>query len=56
MGGAHRDWDVAAVALRGVLREQLAALAALDADELMAGRYEKFRRIGAFEETGAPRR
>jgi len=56
VGGAHRDWDVAAVALRGVLREQLAALAALDADELMAGRYEKFRRIGAFEETGAPRR
>jgi len=56
VGGAHRDWDVAAVALRGVLREQLAALAALDADELMAGRYEKFRRIGAFEETAAPRR
>ena len=56
VGGAHRDWDVAAVALRGVLRKQLAALAALDADELMAGRYEKFRRIGAFEETGAPRR
>src|SRR5438309_2675681 len=56
VGGAHRDWDAAAVALRGVLREQLAALAALDADELMAGRYEKFRRIGAFEETGAPRR
>jgi len=56
VGGAHRDWDAAAVALRGVLREQLAALAALDADELMAGRYEKFRRIGAFEETTAPRR
>jgi acetyl-CoA carboxylase carboxyl transferase subunit alpha len=56
VGGAHRDWDGAAVALRGVLREQLAALAALDADELMAGRYEKFRRIGAFEETTAPRR
>jgi acetyl-CoA carboxylase carboxyl transferase subunit alpha len=56
VGGAHRDWEAAAGTLRGVLREQLAALAALDADELVAGRYEKFRRIGAFEETAAPGR
>jgi acetyl-CoA carboxylase carboxyl transferase subunit alpha len=54
VGGAHRDWDGAGAALRGALREQLAALGALDADELVAERYEKFRRIGAFEESATP--
>ncbi|HET7342237.1 MAG TPA: acetyl-CoA carboxylase carboxyl transferase subunit alpha, partial [Methylomirabilota bacterium] len=54
VGGAHRDWDGAAATLRAALREQLAALAALEADELVAGRYEKFRRIGAFEESASP--
>ncbi|HET7340154.1 MAG TPA: acetyl-CoA carboxylase carboxyltransferase subunit alpha [Methylomirabilota bacterium] len=54
VGGAHRDWDGAGAALRAALREQLAALASLDPDELVAERYEKFRRIGAFEESAAP--
>jgi len=51
VGGAHRDWDGAGATLRTALREQLAALTALPADELVADRHEKFRRIGAFEES-----
>jgi acetyl-CoA carboxylase carboxyl transferase subunit alpha len=56
VGGAHRDWDAAAGTLRTALREQLAALTALPAAELITDRYEKFRRIGAFEETSTPGR
>src|SRR5256885_12177794 len=35
VGGAHRDWDAAAVHLRTALREQLAALAQTGSDELV---------------------
>jgi acetyl-CoA carboxylase carboxyl transferase subunit alpha len=49
-GGAHRDWEAAATGLRGVLRAQLAGLAELSRDALVNDRYEKFRRIGAWEE------
>jgi acetyl-CoA carboxylase carboxyl transferase subunit alpha len=50
LGGAHRDWDAAADLLRQALREHLAALRGRPADELVSERYERFRRIGAFEE------
>jgi acetyl-CoA carboxylase carboxyl transferase subunit alpha len=56
LGGAHRDWEAAAQHLRGALREQLATLAALGPEALIRDRYEKFRRIGAFEERTAPAR
>jgi acetyl-CoA carboxylase carboxyl transferase subunit alpha len=56
LGGAHRDWDAAAQHLRVALREQLAALAHLGPDALISDRYEKFRRIGAFEESAVPSR
>jgi acetyl-CoA carboxylase carboxyl transferase subunit alpha len=56
VGGAHRDWDAAAAHLRGALREELAALADRSADALVSERYDKFRRIGAFEETATPAR
>jgi acetyl-CoA carboxylase carboxyl transferase subunit alpha len=49
-GGAHRDWEATAAALRGALRESLAALGGTSPDALRSERYEKFRRIGAFEE------
>jgi acetyl-CoA carboxylase carboxyl transferase subunit alpha len=49
-GGAHRDWDGAADRLRPALREHLAALRGRSPDELVSERYERFRRIGAFEE------
>jgi acetyl-CoA carboxylase carboxyl transferase subunit alpha len=50
LGGAHRDWDGAADRLRQALREHFAALRGRSADELVSERYERFRRIGAFEE------
>jgi acetyl-CoA carboxylase carboxyl transferase subunit alpha len=54
VGGAHRDWESAAGQLREALRENLRELAQQSADDLVAGRYEKFRRIGAFEEASVP--
>jgi len=56
MGGAHRDWDAAAASLRTALREQLEALTDLSPEALTSDRYEKFRRIGAFEESATPAR
>ena len=56
VGGAHRDWEAAAGHLRSALREHLTALARLDSDALLTDRYEKFRRIGAFEESTIPAR
>jgi acetyl-CoA carboxylase carboxyl transferase subunit alpha len=56
VGGAHRDWDAAAAQLRGVLREQLAVLADRSPEALVTERYEKFRRLGAFEEASTPGR
>jgi acetyl-CoA carboxylase carboxyl transferase subunit alpha len=56
VGGAHRDWDAAAAAVRGALRQALADLAGLSPAHLVAGRQEKFRRMGAFEEESIPRR
>ncbi len=56
-GGAHRDWEATASALRAAFHEHLADLAGRTPEALVAERYEKFRRIGAFEEeSGAPGR
>jgi len=54
VGGAHRDWDAAAGHLREALREYLRPLVSMSPDDLVAERYEKFRRIGAFEEASVP--
>jgi acetyl-CoA carboxylase carboxyl transferase subunit alpha len=56
LGGAHRDWEGAAAALRGKLRDVLSELSEKNTDTLVTERHEKFRRIGAFEETAVPRR
>jgi len=56
VGGAHRDWEGAAGHLRDALRENLGELSGQSGDDLVAGRYEKFRRIGAFEEGSVPAR
>jgi acetyl-CoA carboxylase carboxyl transferase subunit alpha len=56
VGGAHRDWEGAAAGLKNALREQLAALIPLSGDALVNDRYEKFRRIGAWEESAQPAR
>ena len=56
VGGAHRDWDAAAANLKSALGEHLSALIRLESDALIADRYEKFRRIGAYEESALPTR
>ena len=53
VGGAHRDWDGAAAGLRAALREQLWTLRAKSREELVGERYEKFRRMGRFEESSS---
>ena len=50
VGGAHRDWEQAATNLRGALRDQLRRLHGLSGAALVEERYERFRRIGVFEE------
>jgi acetyl-CoA carboxylase carboxyl transferase subunit alpha len=47
-GGAHEDWDRAAELLRTHLRSGLRDLARMDANEIIAHRYAKFRRMGNF--------
>jgi acetyl-CoA carboxylase carboxyl transferase subunit alpha len=50
-GGAHRNWEETAQNLRGPLRNALWELRSLTPEELVAERYEKFRKIGVFEES-----
>ena len=54
LGGAHRDWDAAAANLRAALRDHLSDLAGKSRDALVTERYEKFRRLGAFQEASTP--
>jgi len=51
VGGAHRDWEQTAQNLRVALREQLLPLRSRSRGELVRERYEKFRRIGVFDES-----
>ena len=47
-GGAQNDWDAAARLLDQALQTNLAQLRAQPMDELLARRYEKFRKIAQF--------
>ena len=51
VGGAHRNWEDTAAAVRQALRDHLWELRSKEADELVRDRYQKFRRIGVFEES-----
>jgi acetyl-CoA carboxylase carboxyl transferase subunit alpha len=53
LGGAHREPTVAAKNLRAALERNLDELTALETDELLEGRFQKYRSIGVFEESGA---
>jgi len=53
VGGAHRDWEQAAATLKAALLENLDRLSGVPADELLARRAARFRRIGVFSEPGA---
>jgi len=51
LGGAHRDHRRMATTLKASLNAALKQLETLPTDELLNRRYEKFRRIGIFEES-----
>ena len=51
-GGAHNDYAQAAAALRYALHKHLNDLRALKADDLLDQRYERYRRLGQYEEAG----
>ncbi len=50
-GGAHRNWEAAAKAVRAAIEDALGELRGLSGDELVQQRYARFRRMGVFEET-----
>ena len=50
LGGAHRDLHQTAARLKMYLVKSIRELVAQPIDSLLAGRYQKFRRIGAFVE------
>ncbi len=47
-GGAHDDWDGAAEILKSALKRELDVLTGQSIKELLAGRYEKYRKMGAW--------
>jgi acetyl-CoA carboxylase carboxyl transferase subunit alpha len=52
-GGAHRDPRQMAIRLKTYLLKSLKELTTEQPDDLVAKRYEKFRRMGQFLETAA---
>lgn len=52
-GGAHRDHDLAAANLGTALRQNLQRISAVPIDQLLAQRYDKFRKLGNFAEGAA---
>ncbi len=50
MGGAHRNHQEMAMTLKGRLVKEFSRLRQIPPDELLERRYEKFRRMGVFEE------
>jgi acetyl-CoA carboxylase carboxyl transferase subunit alpha len=52
LGGAHRDPNQMAARLKMYLMRTLRELSALPPDQLLAARYDKFRRMGVFFENG----
>jgi acetyl-CoA carboxylase carboxyl transferase subunit alpha len=50
IGGAHRNWDATAMSIRKTLASNLSELSDLDANEIVAQRYDKFRKMGEFSE------
>lgn len=55
MGGAHYNPEEAAAELGGILQKHLKELNKLSTDKLLEARYERYRKLGVFEEVGASR-
>lgn len=49
LGGAHRDHQATAAEIKKVIKKYLSELKKLSKEELLEGRYKKFRQIGHFE-------
>ncbi len=54
LGAAHRDHRRMAATLKNSLLKNLKSLSTIGTEELLERRYQKFRRIGVFEEAAAP--
>jgi acetyl-CoA carboxylase carboxyl transferase subunit alpha len=52
LGGAHNDPGQTIAAVGAALRKHLAELQALPLEELLNRRYERYRHLGVYEETG----
>ena len=50
LGGAHRDPHQMAENIKSVIKRDLDLLGTVDKDKLVKKRYEKFRKMGVFEE------
>jgi acetyl-CoA carboxylase carboxyl transferase subunit alpha len=50
LGGAHRDHHQMAARLKSYLTRTLASLREFSPDQLIENRYDKFRRIGVFDD------
>jgi acetyl-CoA carboxylase carboxyl transferase subunit alpha len=55
LGGAHQDPEATAEALKNSLRSHLKDLCALPTEKLLDMRYERYRRLGVYEEAGTVR-
>ncbi|HEY1791310.1 MAG TPA: acetyl-CoA carboxylase carboxyltransferase subunit alpha [Opitutaceae bacterium] len=55
LGGAHNDPQKAAAALKHSLQKHVAELRAMDIDRLLEARYERYRRLGTYQEAGVIR-
>ncbi len=53
LGGAHRNHRHTATAVKSSIVAALKSLETLSVEELLERRYQRFRRIGVFEETGS---
>ena len=51
LGGAHRDHHATGSRLKMYLQKCIRELQPLTAEKLLAGRYEKFRKMGVFLES-----
>lgn len=56
LGGAHRDFPAMCQALNATLSTHLASLMAVEPAQLVENRYQRFRKLGDWEEPGVPGR
>ena len=55
LGGAHYNPEQAATALKSALQKHLSELCGLDLPQLLETRYQRYRKLGVYEEAGSVR-